>query len=166
LDYIFISRQALGIITIPKQIDTPAVVSGANRFDRSCVGKSPSSTLWPGLFGDLDPSLSDLRHLLEAFSKSSLFKESEYQYTSLTASSVTYGPSKFTIGSTVSLGFFRGLSVEASRSLVLLRELIGTNNRERMMHHGIDVIQPSEKAWNEAGKEEDQLLAPCRDNEA
>jgi hypothetical protein len=68
-----LSIPALGIVTIPKQIDKPAVVgreSGANRFDRSCVVESSSWTLRLGLFGDLP----GCRHLLKTFSKSSLFE--------------------------------------------------------------------------------------------
>jgi hypothetical protein len=140
--------RALGIITIPKQTDTPDVVgreSGANRFDKSCVVEPSSWTLRPGLFGNLDPSLPGFPHLLEAFSKSSLVGELERHYTSPATSSVTYGPSKFTLGSTVSRGFFKGLSVDASRSLDLLREVIGMNGRKRTMHHSIDRRESSEE---------------------
>jgi len=45
------------------------------------------------------------------------------------------------IGSIVlrdSLGFFRGLSVEVSRPLVLLRDVIGVYCGKRMMHNWID----------------------------
>jgi hypothetical protein len=53
----------------------------------------------------------------------------------------TYGPSKSMIGSIVlrdSLDFFRGLSVEVSRPLVLLRDFIGVNCGKRMLHKWID----------------------------
>jgi hypothetical protein len=100
---------------------------------------------------------------LEAFSKSSLVGELERHYFSSATSSITYGPSKSTLGSTASRGFFKGISVDASSSLNLLREVISTNGRKRAMHHCIDRKESSRRLRTRLAKINCWRLAEYRE---